>query len=120
MRVLIVEDDPAIALMLERGLAAHGYRCVGADNGNDGVLMAMDETVDLVLLDILLPGLDGQEVLRAIRALRPGLPVLMLTARDDAGNKIRALDGGANDYLIKPFDLEELLARVRALLGRAD
>jgi DNA-binding response OmpR family regulator len=120
MRILIVEDDPAIVRMLERGLAAHGYQYVSADNGHDGVLKAADEAVDLVLLDILLPGLDGQETLRAIRSLRPDLPVLMLTARDDAPNKARALKGGADGYLIKPFDLEELLARMSALLGRAD
>lgn len=120
MRVLIVEDDPAISLMLERGLAAHGYRCVSVDNGVDGAVAAMDEAVGLVLLDILLPGLGGQEVLRIIRSARAALPVLMLTARDDAANKARALDGGANGYLIKPFDLEELVARVRALLGAAE
>lgn len=120
MRVLIVEDEPSIVLMLERGLAAHGYQCVSADNGEDGVRMAADTTVDLVLLDIMLPGLDGQEVLKNIRKLRPGLPILMLTARDDLRSKVRALDGGADDYLTKPFDLEELLARIRAMIRRAD
>jgi DNA-binding response OmpR family regulator len=120
MRVLIVEDDPAIVRFLERGLAAHGHQAVMADNGQDGVLMAADETVDFVLLDIMLPGMDGQEVLRRIRARRPGVPVLMLTARDEVRDKVSALDGGADDYLTKPFDLEELLARMRALVRRAD
>ena len=120
MRVLIVEDDPAIVRFLERGLAAHGHQAVTADNGRDGVQMAADETVDFVLLDIMLPGMDGQEVLRRIRARRPGLPVLMLTARDEVRDKVSALDGGADDYLTKPFDLEELLARMRALVRRAD
>ncbi len=120
MRVLIVEDDPAIVRFLERGLAAHGYQSISADNGQDGVLMAADESVDFVLLDIMLPGMDGQEVLRRIRARRPGVPVLMLTARDEVRDKISALDGGADDYLTKPFDLEELLARMRALVRRAD
>jgi DNA-binding response OmpR family regulator len=120
MRVLIVEDDPAIARFLERGLAAHGHQSVSADNGHDGVLMATDESVDFVLLDIMLPGMDGQEVLRRIRARRPGVPVLMLTARDEVRDKISALDGGADDYLTKPFDFEELLARMRALVRRAD
>jgi DNA-binding response OmpR family regulator len=120
MRVLIVEDDPAIVRFLERGLVAHGHQAVAADNGQDGVLMAADESVDFVLLDIMLPGIDGQEVLRRIRARRPGLPVLMLTARDEVRDKVSALDGGADDYLTKPFDLEELLARMRALVRRAD
>ena len=120
MRVLIVEDEPGIVRMLERGLAAHGYQCVTADNGEDGVRLANEETVELVLLDIMLPGLDGQEVLRRIRARRPGLPVLMLTARDDLENKVSALDGGADDYLTKPFAFEELLARMRVLTRRAD
>ena len=120
MRVLIVEDDPAIVRFLERGLAAHGHQSVTADNGHDGVIMAADESVDFILLDIMLPGMDGQEVLRRIRARRPGVPVLMLTARDEVRDKISALDGGADDYLTKPFDLDELLARMRALVRRAD
>jgi DNA-binding response OmpR family regulator len=120
MRVLIVEDDPGIVRFLERGLAAHGHQAITADNGRDGVQMAADETVDFVLLDIMLPGMDGQEVLRRIRARRPGVPVLMLTARDEVRDKVNALDGGADDYLTKPFDLEELLARMRALVRRAD
>ena len=120
MRVLIVEDDPAIVRFLERGLAADGHQAVTADNGHDGVIMAADESVDFVLLDIMLPGMDGQEVLRRIRARRPGVPVLMLTARDEVRDKVSALDGGADDYLTKPFDLDELLARMRALVRRAD
>ena len=120
MRVLIVEDDPGIARFLERGLAAHGHRALTANNGQDGVQMATDESVDFILLDIMLPGMDGQEVLRRIRARRPGVPVLMLTARGEVQDKISALDGGADDYLTKPFDLEELLARMRALVRRAD
>ena len=120
MRVLIVEDDPAIVRFLDRGLAAHGHQSVRADNGHDGVIMAADESVDFVLLDIMLPGMDGQEVLRRIRARRPGVPVLMLTARGEVRDKVSALDGGADDYLTKPFDLDELLARMRALVRRAD
>ena len=120
MRILIVEDDPAIARFLERGLAAHGHRSVNVDNGQDGVMMATDESVDFVLLDIMLPGMDGQEVLKRIRARRPGLPILMLTARDELRDKVSALDSGADDYLTKPFDLDELLARMRALVRRAD
>ena len=120
MRVLVVEDDVAIARFLERGLAAHGHRAVIADNGDDGVRLATDESIDLVLLDIMLPQLDGHRVLERIRLRRSELPILMLTARDDLRNKVNALDAGADDYLTKPFDLEELLARIRALTRRAD
>jgi DNA-binding response OmpR family regulator len=120
MRILIVEDEPSIVRFLERGLAAHGHQLVDAESGEDGVVLAADETIDFVLLDISLPGIDGHEVLRRIRATRPHLPVLMLTARDDLQNKVSALDAGADDYLTKPFAFEELLARIRALTRRAD
>ena len=120
MRVLIIEDDHAIVRFLERGLAAHGHSTVSADNGEDGVRLARDESVDLILLDIMLPLMDGHRVLGRIRLRRPDVPVLMLTARDDLRNKVDALDAGADDYLTKPFDLEELLARIRALTRRAD
>jgi DNA-binding response OmpR family regulator len=120
MQVLIVEDDLGIVRFLERGLAAHGHRAITADNGEDGVRLAADESVDLVLLDIMLPQLDGHRVLERIRLRRPELPVLMLTARDELKSKVDALDAGADDYLTKPFDLEELLARIRALTRRAD
>ena len=120
MRVLIVEDEPGIVRMLERGLAAHGYSVVSTDNGEEGVRLAADDSVNLVLLDIMLPGLDGHEVLRRIRARRPELPVLMLTARDELQSKVGAFDSGADDYLTKPFAFEELLARIRAQIRRAD
>lgn len=120
MRILIVEDEEAIAGFLTRGLRAHGHQTVSIDNGQDGAEFAADPGVDLVLLDIALPILDGHQVLARIRASRPALPVLMLTARDDLGNKVRALDGGADDYLTKPFAFEELLARIRVLTRRAD
>jgi DNA-binding response OmpR family regulator len=121
MRILIVEDEPAIGSALESGLSAHGYRCLSADNGYEGVFLATtEEALNLVLLDLTLPGLDGQEVLRRIRMSRPQLAVLVLTARDDLVNKVQALNAGADDYITKPFAFEELLARVRALLRRAD
>ncbi|HSI99767.1 MAG TPA: response regulator transcription factor [Patescibacteria group bacterium] len=120
MRILAVEDDPGILRMLERGLAAAGHQVLTAENGEDGALLATEEGVDVVLLDISLPELSGHEVLARIRARRPALPVLMLTARDDLDNKVRALDAGADDYLTKPFAFEELLARIRALTRRTD
>jgi len=120
MLVLIVEDDPAIVRFLERGLAAHGHSTLAAGDGEEGARLAAEEHVEMVLLDIMLPRLDGQQTLRRIRLRRPGLPVLMLTARDEVRHKVDALDGGADDYLTKPFDLEELLARMRALTRRSD
>lgn len=120
MRILAVEDEPAILRMLERGLTAAGHQVLTAARGEDGAILATDEGVDLVLLDISLPGLSGHDVLSRIRARRPDLPVLMLTARDDLDNKVRALDAGADDYLTKPFAFEELLARIRALTRRTD
>jgi DNA-binding response OmpR family regulator len=119
MLILIIEDEAAIARFLKRGLNAHGHRVVCAYDGEEGTRLAVDEPVDLVLLDISLPRLDGREVLRRIRLRCPDLPVLMLTARDDTRNKVGALDAGADDYLTKPFVFEELLARVRALARRS-
>ena len=120
MRILAVEDEPAILRMLERGLTGAGHQVITASNGEDGAILAIEESVDIVLLDISLPELSGHEVLSRIRARRPELPVLMLTARDDLDNKVRALDGGADDYLTKPFAFDELLARIRALTRRSD
>ncbi|MEX1156930.1 MAG: response regulator transcription factor [Chloroflexota bacterium] len=120
MRILAIEDEAAILRMLERGLAAAGHQVLAASSGEDGAILATDEELDIVLLDISLPELSGHEVLSRIRARRPGLPVLMLTARDDLDNKVRALDAGADDYLTKPFAFEELLARIRALTRRGD
>ena len=120
MLVLIIEDDPAIVRFLKRGLAAHGHNALTAEDGEEGARLANDEPVDMVLLDIMMPRLDGHQTLRRIRLHRPDLPVLMLTARDEVQHKVNALDGGADDYLTKPFDLEELMARMRALTRRSD
>ena len=120
MRIVAIEDDPAIRRMLERGLTAAGHHVLTAESGEDGAILAFDDGVDIVLLDIGLPELDGYEVLSRIRARRTDLPVLMLTARDDLDNKVRALDRGADDYLTKPFAFEELRARSRALSRRSD
>jgi len=120
MRILIIEDEPAIGRILERGLRAHGHQIVLAESGEDGILLAADETIETVLLDIALPGLNGHQVLERIRASRSRLPILMLTARDDVKNKVDALHAGADDYLTKPFAFEELLARIRAVTRRLD
>jgi DNA-binding response OmpR family regulator len=120
MRILAIEDEPAILRLLERGLGAVGHQVVTATSGVDGAILAVEDDVDLVLLDLSLPELDGHAVLARIRARRPELPVLMLTARDDLDNKVRALESGADDYLTKPFAFEELVARIRALTRRTD
>lgn len=118
MRILIVEDEPRIAGFVEDALRSEGFSPVVASSGPQGVALGTDPAIDLVILDVMLPGLDGFEVLRALRGRRPDLPVLMLTARDDIRSKVSGLESGADDYLTKPFALEELLARVRALLRR--
>jgi two-component system OmpR family response regulator len=120
VRVLIVEDDEKIASFLERGLTAHGYQVSLATRGDDGLELALSPEVELVILDLSLPGLDGLEALRKLREPRRHKPVLVLTARDALDEKVRALDLGADDYMTKPFALDELLARLRALTRRAD
>ncbi|MGH3089715.1 MAG: response regulator transcription factor [Rubrobacteraceae bacterium] len=119
MRILMIEDERDLVHILKQGFAAHGYQLVGAHNGEDGLTMAKDEMVNLVLLDISLPDMDGHQVLERLRLTRPRLPVLMLTARDDLKDKVGALNAGADDYLTKPFAFEELLARVRVLARRS-
>jgi DNA-binding response OmpR family regulator len=114
MRVLLIEDEPGIVRMVERGLSAHGHQILAAETGEDGLLVVRSEELDLVLLDIGLPDMSGQAVLQEIRRLRSDLPVIMLTARDEIGSKVTALDAGADDYITKPFNYEELLARIRA------
>ncbi len=118
MRILIVEDDPRVGEVLAEALRSEGYATVVAPTGRDGVALGGDPEVDLVILDLMLPDLDGLEVLGTLRQRRPDLPVLMLTARDDLPSRVGGLEAGADDYLTKPFALEELLARVRALLRR--
>lgn len=114
MRILLIEDEPGIIRMIQRGLSAHGHQVLSAETGEDGLLMAETEAVDLVLLDIGLPDLSGHDVLNEIRRRHSDLPVIMLTARDEVENKVSAFDAGADDYITKPFVYEELLARIRA------
>jgi two-component system response regulator MprA len=117
--VLVVDDDPRIAAALRRGLHYEGYSVEVAADGPEALAAAARRPPDLVVLDVMLPGLDGVEVCRRLRA--GGLddvPVLMLTARDATGDRVRGLDGGADDYVVKPYAPDELMARVRALLRR--
>jgi two-component system, OmpR family, response regulator len=118
MRVLVVEDDPAMAAMLTRGLRRAGYAVDAVATGADAVWSITETDFDVVVLDAMIPPPDGFEVCRQIREQGRWVPVLMLTARDGTVDKIRGLDAGADDYLTKPFALDELLARVRALTRR--
>lgn len=118
MRVLLVEDEPRLARSLARALREEGYAVDTAEDGEDGAFKGEGTEYDAVILDVMLPRMDGWQVLARIRKLRQ-TPVLMLTARDATEDRIRGLDGGADDYLVKPFDLQELLARLRALIRRS-
>ena len=118
MRVLVVEDEPKMAGLVKRGLEEEGIAVDVADRGEDAVWMAGSTEYDAVVLDVMLPGLDGFEVCRRLRADDVWTPVLMLTARDAVEDRVTGLDGGADDYLVKPFSFEELLARLRALARR--
>lgn len=118
MRILVVEDDKKVASFLEKGLREEGYSVDVAHDGSDGLMRAHVYDYDLILLDIMLPGRSGLEVVRELRAKEKAVPVLMLTARDTQDDVVMGLDAGADDYLTKPFGFDELLARVRALLRR--
>jgi DNA-binding response OmpR family regulator len=116
MEILIVEDEVGIADFLERGLSSEGYGVRVAGDGEEGARLAVDPEVDLVVLDRMLPGVDGIEVLARVRHARPALPVIMLTARGEIADRVEGLDSGAIDYVTKPFAFDELLARIRAHL----
>ena len=118
MNILIVEDEPRLAEALAHILQENDYHAEIVDNGNDGLTYALSDLYDLVLLDIMLPGKDGLEIVRTMRRQGNATPVLMLTARTETSDKVKGLDAGADDYMTKPFEAEELLARVRALLRR--
>ncbi|MGE5235094.1 MAG: response regulator transcription factor [Acidobacteriota bacterium] len=118
-RVLVVEDEPSLALTLADRLRAEGYRVETRVDGESALEAAASDTFDLVILDVMLPGIDGFEVCRALRRSSEGLPILMLTARTQILDKVVGLKLGADDYLTKPFEMAELLARVEALLRRA-
>lgn len=118
MRILVVEDESKVARALQEGLAAEGYGVSIAYTGEDGFFLINEENFDLVILDLLLPGRGGLEILRAIRKRESRTPVLILTAKDTIEERVLGLDSGADDYLVKPFAFAELSARVRALLRR--
>jgi len=118
MRVLVVEDEPELLRVLAEALREEGYAVDEADTGTDGLFKATAWDYDAILLDLMLPGLDGWEVLTRLRKQRP-TPVLVITARDAVGDRVRGLDVGADDYVVKPFNLAEVLARIRALIRRA-
>ena len=118
MRVLVVEDEPRLAEGLRRGLVAEGFAVDVVHDGVDGLWMAREENYDVILLDIMLPGMNGYKVCQALRDDKIWTPILMLTAKDGTWDEIEALDTGADDYVTKPFSFQLLLARVRALLRR--
>jgi len=122
MQILLVEDEPKVADAVRRGLEAEHCRVTAAATGEEGFFLATTRSFDLILLDLMLPGRDGLEILGALRERQCETPVLILTARDAVEDRVAGLDSGADDYLVKPFAFPELLARVRALTrrGRAD
>lgn len=118
MRILVVEDEQKVASFIQKGLQEEGYAVDLALDGEEGLAMALDGVHDLVVLDIMLPKRDGLVVLGELRQRRIQTPVLLLTARDAVADRVTGLDTGADDYLVKPFAFDELLARIRALLRR--
>jgi len=120
MAILVIEDEPKTGDYLQRGLGESGFAVRLARNGRDGLFIAREEEIELVVLDVMLPRMDGWQVLEALRAdpATEGIPVLFLTARDEVEDRVRGLELGADDYLVKPFAFVELLARIRTLLRR--
>jgi DNA-binding response OmpR family regulator len=119
-RILVIDDDPTVTSVLKRGLAYEGFQVDVAATGTQGLTIARDHAPDLVILDVMMPGLDGFQVLSRLRAADAALPVMMLTARDGPADQVRGLEGGADDYVVKPFTLDVLSARVKALLRRRE
>ncbi len=119
VNILTIEDDPVIAEFLQTGLKYEGYQVIVSDNGENGLKIVKEKVVDLIILDIMLPDIDGFDFCRRLRSLDFNLPVLMLTVKKDVSDRVKGLDSGADDYLTKPFSFDELLARIRALLRRS-
>lgn len=118
MRILIVEDEPKVAQALEKGLVGEGYAVTVAHSGEDAFFLVSTEVFDLMVLDLMLPGRDGLDILKNMRVRGSGTPVIILSARDTVEDRVHGLETGADDYLVKPFAFTELLARIRALLRR--
>ncbi|MGD1916126.1 MAG: response regulator transcription factor [Phycisphaerales bacterium] len=118
-RVLIVEDDAGVRTAVAEALDAFGYDSADAQDGRAGLERALGEAFDLVLLDVRMPHMDGHEVMAELRRARPGLPVIFLTARGESEERVRGLRGGADDYVVKPFGADELIARIEAVLRRS-
>lgn len=119
-RILAVDDDPRMTALLRRGLTYEGYAVDVAGSGPEALSALRVNPPDLVILDVMMPGLSGLEVLERVRASDPGLPVMLLTARDATADQVGGLEAGADDYMVKPFSFDLLLARVRALLRRTE
>ena len=117
-RILVIDDDAAVTSLLKRGLSYEGFAVETAKSGVEGLVIARERPADLVILDVMMPGLSGFEVLQRLRVADDNLPVLMLTAKDAPDDQVQGLEAGADDYVIKPFTFEVLLARVRSLLRR--
>lgn len=118
-KVLVIDDDQKIASMMRRGLTFEGFDVEVANNGREGLMKILEEPPDLVILDVMMPGIDGLEVCRRLRK-DGSIPILMVTGRDSVADRVEGLETGADDYLVKPFAFEELVARVKALLRRID
>jgi len=118
-RILLVEDDRAVREAVDRALTFEGYEVITARDGSEGLAAVLNEEPDAVILDVMMPIVDGLEAARRIRSRGIDVPILMLTARETVADRVAGLDAGADDYLVKPFALEELLARLRALLRRS-
>jgi DNA-binding response OmpR family regulator len=116
MRILVAEDEGKIAQFIRKGLKEEGYAVDIAADGDEALHLVLQEEYDAVVLDIMMPGMDGITVLKRLRAKKPDVPVMLVSARDEVTDKVRGLDAGADDYLTKPFAFEEFLARIRALL----
>lgn len=119
-RILVIDDDKGVTSVLRRGLAYEGHTVDTAAQGHEGLTIARDHVPDLVVLDLMLPGLDGYAVLQRLRAADPDLPVILLTARDSAADQVMGLERGADDYVVKPFTFGVLAARIKAVLRRRD
>lgn len=118
MLVLVAEDEPKMARIIRRGLEEEGYAVDHADNGVDALWLSTEKSYDCIVLDVMLPGMDGFEVCQTLRERGVPTPILMLTARDAIADRVRGLDAGADDYFVKPFAFDEFLARIRALARR--